>query len=464
MKMAKQHNSKIDMTTGPIMSKVLLFAIPLILGSVLQQLYTSVDTLVIGQYCESTALAAVGTSSQPVEVLLCIFLGIGGGLSILVSQHAGAGNYEGLRKFCACAVSFVYMAGLALTVLGYFGAPLILRFMAVPEDTWNEALIYTRIVLFGTLGNIGYNLNAGVLRGLGDSRASLWFLVVSCVTNIILDYVFVAGVKTGVGGAALATSIAMMVSWIISIFYIKRRFPELGFTFFPRHIYGPEMKKMLSLGLPIGLNSSLYSFGHMALQSMVNAQGSVFMAAVSVGSRVTGLANIAITALSQASSAFSGQNYGARKYGRLKKGHLIIPIVSGLVSLAFGIVFILLRMPILRFFTKDTAVLPYASRYIVIMLLSQWIFAVFNGIINFVNGLGKVKYTTIVNLLMLWAVRVPVAFVITRFFDGTYVMFAYTISFSFGAIAMFGYYIFSKGWKEIMRKADEPIPEETGSP
>ena len=217
---------KIDMTTGPIMRNVFLFAIPIVLGNILQYLYTTVDTLVIGNYCGKTSLAAVGTSAQPVEVLLCVFLGIGTGVSILVSQYMGAKDMAKLHRAVDTATFFVFVCGIPLCVLGYFAAPLILRVMGVPADTWDAAVSYTRIVFFGALGNIGYNMNAGILRGMGDSKASLWFLVAACIVNIVMDLTLVAGLGMDVEGAALATTAAMYLSWLISIEYIRKKYPE----------------------------------------------------------------------------------------------------------------------------------------------------------------------------------------------------------------------------------------------
>ena len=442
---------KIDMTTGPIMKKVFLFAIPMVVGNILQYLYTTVDILVIGNYCGETSLAAVGTSSQPVEVLLCVFLGIGTGVSILISQYAGAKDVTRMRRAVDTATFFVFVCGIPLCVIGYFTAPLILGWMGAPADTWGAAVVYTRMVFLGTLGNIGYNMNAGILRGLGDSKASLWFLVVSCIANIVLDLLFVAGLGMDAGGAALSTSLAMYLSWIISIVYIRKKFPDLELSYFPKGVDLKELKHIVMIGLPIGLNNSLYSLGHVAIQTLVNAQGSVFMAGNSVAGRVTGLSNIAINALSAAATTFSGQNYGARNFDRLRQGYIKIPVVSGMVTLAAGLCVLLFHRPVLRIFTRDEAVLVYAGRYVVVLLLSQWFFAIFNGIICIVNGVGLIRYTTVVNILMLWAVRIPSAYLITRYFDGTYIMLCFPISFSFGMIMMLGYYIFSKKWKEIIR-------------
>lgn len=441
---------KIDMTSGPIMKNVFLFAVPIILGNILQYLYTTVDTLVIGNYGGKTSLAAVGTSSQPVEVLLCIFLGIGTGVSILVSQYMGARDIKRMRRAADTAAFFVFVCGIPLCVIGYFAVPFILRCMGVPKDTWDAALIYTRIVFLGALGNIGYNMNAGILRGMGDSKASLGFLVVSCITNIVLDLLFVAVFRMDVGGVALATTIAMYLSWFISIVYIGKKFPELELPWLPKTFDGNELKQFIMIGLPIGLNNSLYSLGHVAIQTLVNAQGSAFMAGVSVAGRVTGMSNIAITALSSAATTFSGQNYGAGNFDRLRKGYIKIPVVSGAVTLAAGLLVLSFRMLVLRIFTRDESVLMYADRYVTVLLLSQWFYAIFNGIICIVNGVGLIRYTTAVNILMLWAVRIPSAYIIDRYFDGTYIMLCFPISFCFGMIMMIGYYVFSKKWKDII--------------
>ena len=445
------NKNKVDMTCGPIINKVFIFAVPIILSNILQQLYTTVDTLVIGNFVGQTALAAVGTSAQPVEVLLCVFLGIGGGVTILISQYTGAHDDKGIVTTCRTAVFFVYACGIPLCLLGYLLAPALLQFMGVPSDTMAEALIYTRITFLGTLANIGYNMNAGILRGLGDSRATLYFLLVSAISNIIGDILFVPFMGLGTGGAALATIIAQYIAWFTTIYYLKSRYPAVGFTLLPHSCNKKALQKILLFGLPIGLNNSLFSLGHMFMQIMVNAQGSVFMAGASVAGRITGISNIAITGLSSAASAFSGQNYGAGDLDRLRRGYIRIPLMSGTITAIFGLLFISVRMPILGFFTTDTMVLMYASRYVVVQLLSQWMYAIYNACINIVNGTGRLKYTTIVNLAMLWVIRIPSAYLIMRFYDGTWIMLSVAISFAFGMIAMLGYYIFSKSWHALLK-------------
>lgn len=439
-------SKKIDMTQGPIMKLVVLFALPICLGNVLQQLYSTVDTLVIGNFCGTQSLAAVGTSAMPVEMLLCIFLGLGIGVSILASKYTGSGNMEQLKKTVSTAVSFLYICAIPISILGLFIGPVILKIMQTPVDTWDYCVSYLQIIFLGTLGNMGYNMNAGILRGIGDSKSSLLFLVISCLVNIVLDLVFVAGLHMDVAGAALATTIAMFCSWIFSIIYMKKKYPELEMTYFPKSIDKKILKEMISVGLPLGLNNSIYSIGHIMMQSLINAQGAVFMAACSVSGKVTGIANVAINSFSSAATTFSGQNLGAGKYDRLKKGSIRIPLFSGLITGVSGVIMTMISPLILGFFTDDAAVLAMGVRYIRVVLPFTWTYAVFNAIICFVNGMGEVKYPTIVNILMLWAVRIPCGYLIAYFIDGTYVMASFPISFAFGMFAMLAYYM-TKRWK-----------------
>lgn len=453
------HSSqKIDMTSGSVMKLVLLFALPICAGNVLQQLYNTVDTLVIGNFCDPVSLAAVGTSSQPVEMLLCIFLGLGTGVSILVSQCMGSSDTKKLKSVVSTATSFLYLCAVPLSVLGLFLGPLLLKLMNVPDDAWSYANSYIRIIFLGILGNMGYNMNAGILRGIGDSRSSLLFLLISCAVNIVLDLLFVAFLDMNVSGAALATIIAMFSSWIFSIVYIRKHYPELEMPLLPRRPDRKILLNIIKVGLPLGLNNSIYSVGHILLQSLVNEQGSAFMAACSVATKVTGIANVAISSFSSASTTFAGQNLGAGNYVRLKKGALQIPLFSGLVTCIAGLIVTLFCRPILNLFTDDAQVLEIAVLYIRVVLPLTWTYAVFNGIICFVNGIGEVRYPTVINILMLWAVRIPTAHLIARFIGGTYIMACFPISFTFGMLAMLAYFLTAR-WKKIRLLASRQLTQ-----
>ena len=446
--------SKLDMTQGPIMKLIVLFAIPMVVGNILQQLYSTVDTLVIGNYCGPVSIAAVGTSAQPLEVFMCIFMGIGAGVSILVSMYTGARDFGALDRVIKTAISFTYMAAIPLSILGILLTPAILRFMQVPADTWDYAVTYIRIVFLALLGNMGYNMNAGILRGLGDSTASLVFLVVSCVTNVFLDLLFVAGLGMDVSGAALATAISMYLSWAASILYIRKKYAALEFTILPRLVSRDSLREILRLGLPLGFNNSIYTIGHIMLQSLINTQGSGFMAGASITGKILGVSSIAISSFSTSMSTFAGQNYGAKNYVRLRQGGRIVPLYSALITICLGLVMFALSGPMIGLFTEDAEAAKYALLCIRIQLPFQWCFCVLNTILNLANGIGAVKYSTIVNMLMLWAVRIPSAFLISRFIDGHYVTGGVSISFVFGMTAALFFYR-SGHWKEMLHLAEK---------
>lgn len=453
----RRSSAKIDLTQGPIISRAILFALPICLGSILQQLYTTVDTLVVGNFCGALSLAAVGTSSQPVEIFMCLFMGLGNGVTILVSQATGSRDQLKLRRVVRNANAFVYLCGIPVTILGFLCASLVLRLMQTPADTLPLAISYTQIAFLGTLGTLGYNINAGMLRGMGDSRSSLWFLMISCAANVVLDLFFVAVCRMGVSGAAWATILAQYLSWLCSILYIRRRYPEADYSPLPRSVDREGVMDVIRVSLPLGLNHSIYSVGHLFSQSFVNAQGSVFMAACSVGGRINSLANIAVSSLSSACTSFAGQNLGARRYDRLSRGCWQIPLFSCLLAMGGGVIVSIFSEPLLLLFNQDPAVLAMAKHYVSVTLPWVWMYAMLTSIMNICYGLGIMKYPTAVNVLMLWAVRIPVTWLICTFGNGTDLVYSYPISFACGMLAMLMFY-FTHRWKEI-RMLARPQPE-----
>ncbi len=441
--------TNIDMTKGKMMPLVLKFALPVLFANILQLLYTAVDTWVVGNYCTKEALAAVGTSSQPVEIFLHLFTGLSGGVTIIVAQAAGAKNKEKIIQTVATASAFLYVVAVPLTILGFFLGGYVLKLMQVPADAFDYALTYMKILFLGTLGSLGYNMNAGILRGMGDSVSSLVFLIVSAVMNVILDLLFTAYLGMGVFGVALATIIAQFVSWFASMIYLRLKFPEVNYTPLPRKIDGQCLRDELRTGLPLGFNNSVYSVGHMLMQTVVNMQGVDFAAGAAAGTKVISFATLATTAFSQAAMTYAGQNFGAKDTVRLRRGHLRIPLFSGLISLAAGLAVTYFAPEIAGIFKKDYRVIYYAARYVRVVLPFHWCYAIFNGIINYAHGVKEIKYPTIINVLALWAVRIPAAFILDACGYGGYCMAGISISFVCGMVGMLVYYVTPR-WKRIL--------------
>ena len=392
---------QVDMTTGSLIKNVLWFVLPICLGNILQQLYGIVDTLVIGKFCGANSLAAVGTSTKPVEILLCVFLGIGTGISILVSQYTGSGDEKRMKELVQTSITFLYVSAIPLTVLGPFLGIVILKFMKVPEDVYGAAASYINLVLLGTIGNMGYNMNAGILRGFGDSMSSLLFLFVACGINILLDLILVGKLGMDVEGAAIATSVSMLTAWFFSILYIRKKYRKLEFPFFPHPINKEMLKRMLAVGLPLGLNSSIYSLGHILLQSLINAQGTVFIAGCTIGEKIDNIGNMANAAFASAGTTYAGQNLGAGKRENLKSGMIRIPVMASVFCLGMAIIILMFSNKITMLFTQDVQIQKAAMLYILWTMPFMWIFALFNTMMGIVNGLGIVKYPTIVNLISL---------------------------------------------------------------
>jgi Na+-driven multidrug efflux pump len=230
---AYRKSAQVDMTHGSVLGRAALFALPICAGNILQLLYSTVDTLVIGNFCDTTALASVATSSQPLEILLCVFVGIGSGISILVSQAVGRGDRDQLQKLVRTSVWLLFAASLPLTVIGFLLGPWMLQLMQVPADAMPGAVLYLRITMLGILGNMGYNFNAGLLRGIGNSSSSLLLLFISCAANIVLDLVLTGALGLGIGGVAAATAITLFLSWICSIFTFAAAAQNLRCLFCP---------------------------------------------------------------------------------------------------------------------------------------------------------------------------------------------------------------------------------------
>ena len=405
---AYRKSAQVDMTHGSVLGRAALFALPICAGNILQLLYSTVDTLVIGNFCDTTALASVATSSQPLEILLCVFVGIGSGISILVSQAVGRADHDQLQKLVRTSVWLLFAASLPLTVIGFLLGPWMLQLMQVPADAMPGAVLYLRITMLGILGNMGYNFNAGLLRGIGNSSSSLLLLFISCAANIVLDLVLTGALGLGIGGVAAATAIALFLSWICSIFYIRRRCTELALPVLPCGFDAGALRQIVRIGLPLGLNSALYSIGHVFLQVLYNLQGSVFVAGCSV---------------------------------------------AGLLSLAGGLLMAACCRPLLLLFTQDEAVLAFAVRYIRVVLPFQWCYAAFNAIMSFANGMGEIRYSTVVNIILLWGVRIPASYLLAWLGYGGYAMAGVSLSFVVGLLAMLFYYK-SHAWADICARAE----------
>ena len=320
--MAKEkRTSSIDMTSGSPYRLIISFTLPMLLGNIFQQLYNMVDSIVVGNVIGDQALAAVGTGFPIIYMLSSLFMGIGTGATVMISQYYGARDLEKVDH----TINTIYMALLVgvvpLTLIGVFLSEPLLRLMQVPDDgTLEMAKTYMIIIFIGVIGNLGFNINAGILQGFGDSRTSLLFLMIATVMNIVLDLAFTIPIPMGVAGVALATIIAQIASWLFGVFYINRRYDFIRIRPRRSNFRKTLFVQAMRLGIPSGIQQALFSIGIMFMQSLVNSYGSTFMAGFNGANKLDTFAFMPIQSFATAATTFVGQNIGANRPERVHKG------------------------------------------------------------------------------------------------------------------------------------------------
>ena len=304
-------NRSTDMTTGSIWKRMVSFAVPVFLGNLCQQLYNTVDSVIVGKFVGKQALAAVASSGNLIFMMTGFFMGLFIGAGIVIAQYFGARNYEKVRSAVHTDIAFALCCGVLLTLLGVFFTPTILTWMRTPADVLDTSILYFRLYFLGSLATILYNAGMGILQAVGDSRSPLYYLVISSVVNVALDLLFVGAMDMGVAGAAVATVISQVVSAVLCIIKLTRsdgpyrlEIKRIGFDL-------PLLKKITSQGVPSGVQNSIIAIANVVVQSNINTFGSDAMAGCGSYSKVEGFVFLPITAFAMALTTFIGQNLGA---------------------------------------------------------------------------------------------------------------------------------------------------------
>ncbi len=443
-----------DMTAGSPTRLILTFALPLLVGNIFQQLYNLVDSVVVGNYVGKTALAGVGTSFPIIFMFTALFMGVGMGATIMVAQYYGAGDHERVKKTISTIYTAVMVGAIPLTLLGVFLCGPLLKLMLVPADTYREAYTYILIIFIGITAMLGYNVNAGILQGVGDSKSPLLFLVIACGINIVLDLLFVLVFGWGVAGVAIATIIAQFFSWVFGIFFINKKYPELEinpFKFrFDRHLFWQAIR----LGIPAGVQQAIFSLGIMVMQSLVNSYGSDFMAGFNGSNKIDTFAFMPIQSFATAVTTFVGQNIGAGKYDRVKRGASVTLMMSIICSIVIGVLLLFTGPFLMRLFSPDAAVIEAGMAYLYRILPFYAILSLLFIINGVMRGAGEMIVPVISTMVSLWAARVPSAYLLAHFFGRDNMFFSYVIGWVLGAIIAIAYYL-SGRWKNksIVKKA-----------
>mgnify|MGYP002559670905 CR=1 FL=1 len=430
-----------DMTQGSIWKQLLLFSLPLMAGNLFQQLYNTVDSIVVGNFVGKEALAAVGSVGPIINSLIGFFMGLSTGAGVIISQYYGAKRAEMVGYAVHTSIAFSLVAGVGMMIVGITAAPWALRAMSTPEDILGPATTYIRIYFLGVIGNLIYNMGAGILRAVGDSKRPLYFLIVSCLTNIVLDIAFVIGLHMGVAGAALATILSQALSAVLVLWVLMRTKDMHRLELRKIRFDGRMFRRIIRIGLPAGLQSVMYTSSNILIQSSVNALGTDTVAAWTAYSKIDSLFWMIVNAFGISITTFVGQNFGAGKYHRMRKSVSVCMIMS-MVSSAVLIILMYSFAPwIYRLFTTDSAVIVHGVHMSRFLLPSYFIYVIIGILSGALRGTGKVLVPMLLTCGGVCSLRILWLFTAGQIYPGiNTIMLSYPVSWSITAVLFIVYY------------------------
>lgn len=399
-----------DLTQGKEGRLILKFALPMLIGNVFQQLYNVVDSSVVGNFVGKEALSAVGASFPIIFALVSLVIGYATGSTILISQFFGAKKIDKVKQTIDTLFIVIFISSIVLTVVGIIFSKKIFILTDLPEEIIPQAVQYFNILMIGNIAMFGFNATSAVLRGLGDSKTPLYFLIISTVINIGLDLLFVIVFKWGITGTAVATVIAYSTSFVLAIVYLNRTHKVFNISLFKLKFDKEIFVKGLKVGLPSGFQSLFVSIGMVVLFSIINRFGTDVIAAYSVAMRIDSFAMMPAMNFSMALAAFVGQNIGANKYDRVKKGLLSTIFMTSAISLAFSAIAIIFSRQLMQIFTPDLAVIEIGMEYFMIVGIFYVTFSIMFSVNAVFRGAGDTLFPMFITLFALWAVRVPLAY------------------------------------------------------
>ena len=449
----EHQNGMRNMTVGSPAGHIFYFALPLLAGSFLQQLYNMVDSWVVGNYAGDAALAAVGVGYPVIFMFTSLFMGLSNGGTVVIAQFYGAGNMDRVRDAVDTIYTSFIVSAIPITALALGLVRPILLLMQVREDAWAESWLYLAVVSAGLIGAIGYNLNAGILGGLGNSRTTLLFLAISSVMNIVLDLVLVLSCGMGVLGVALGTIISQAFSWLFGLFYINRHYPDIAIRPFCRRFDKALFRQIMGIGLPAGIQMSLVAVGAMVVMSKINSFGKEYTAAYNVGSKLDSLAFLPVQSLSNAVTAFVGQNIGARRLDRVRQG-IRITVAASVAWSAVMLVLIPLGPTLVGFFSDTPAVIQSGSVYLKCIMPFYLLFSVMFCLNNAMRGAGDSLFAMVDVIFSLILVRVPAVYWFADHYGPDYMYYGVGVGWCVGFTLSVVYYL-SGRWKRKGSLADK---------
>lgn len=407
------------MTHGSILKAVVLFSLPLMLGNVFQMLYNTVDSIVVGNFVGTQALAAVGSTTMIVNMMVFFFNGFSAGAGVVISRNFGAKDMEKLHTAIHTTMAATFVLSVIFSVGGVLAVPAMLRFMSTPEDVFSEATVYLQIYIGGISGLLIYNIGGGILRAVGDSTRPLYFLVLTSVLNIILDLVFVLVLHRGIDGVAYATVLSQLVSAVLVLMLLTRTNDIYKLTWRDLKIDFPTLSEIFAVGLPAGIQSIITAFSNVFVQSYVNFFGSSCMAGWSSYNKLDQFVMLPMQSMSMAATTFVSQNIGAKQEKRADKGGVLAILLTVSVTAVIVTGLYVFAAPAVGMFTKDQSVIDFGVLFVhcnVFFLLFNCVNHVLAGALR---GRGDSKGPMIIMLSTFVGLRQVYLYVVTHFVANT---------------------------------------------
>ena len=439
-----------DLTQGKEGKQILLFAMPILVATVFQQLYNVVDSIIVGNYIGKEALAAVGASFPVIFVTISLLIGISSGISVVISQYYGAKQYDNVVKAINTFYAFVFVSSIVFSMVGVYYAEDIFRLLKLPEEVIGDATDYLQIYLGGLFVMFGFFGTNAILRGMGDSKTPMYFTLFSTVLNIGLDLLFVLVFEMGIKGVAYATVISQGVSFLMSSIYLNRGDSLIHLSFRNLKVDFDIFWKSLKIGLPTGLQQSFVALGMIAVLRIVNDFGTDTIAAFTAASRLDSFASMPAMAFATALSTFVGQNIGANKIDRVRKGFIMTLGTTAAMSVFVSIVMYFFGRELIMMFTNDPNVIEIGYSYLLIVSSFYILFSSMFAVHGLLRGAGDTLIPMFITLIALWFLRIPLSYYLSRpamelGSDG--IWWGIPIAWSFGFIVSFIYYKTGR-WKK----------------
>jgi putative MATE family efflux protein len=403
-----------DLTTGNEGKLIMKFAIPMLLGNVFQQLYSVIDSVVVGKFVGKTALAAVGTSGPVIFLLISFMIGITMGFTVVISQYFGAKDISKVQKAINTLYIFLFFLSLVMSVVGILLSGAIFRMINLDPKIIPQAQVFLNIFFAGLVFLFGYNGTSAILRGLGDSKTPLYFLVGSVLINIALDLLFVIVFHWGVAGVAYATIIAEALAFIVQILYLNKYHQVVKFSFKGLKFDVPIFLKSIKIGLPTGAQQTFVAVGMVALYWVVDRFGIDANAAYSVAGRIDNFAAMPAMSFAIALSTFVGQNMGANKPERVKSGLKVTFFMTSTVTIIISAFILFFSRGLMQMFTDDPNVIELGRGYLVVIGIFYILFSTMFVINGVLRGAGDTFVPMFISLFSLWLVRIPVAVLLSN--------------------------------------------------